>query len=122
MCNIQCLSSSSDKDIIYINQHVNVNRSLQIDEEKSVHQGAFEAKIKNKIGQPGKPSLMSLFESIDCLVQLANQIRLGGVLKTWRLIHIDFFIESTLQKSITHIKLPNRPIKVNNQSKNNLNG
>lgn len=51
------------------------------------------------------PCPWGLFESIKGLVELANIMRSGRILKAWRLSHEDSFIECAMKKGIGDIEL-----------------
>jgi hypothetical protein len=74
-------------------------------------------KVQEKIGQMGVPSLRSLLQAIDGLVELAYKCRrMRGNKATW-LFHVDFLIERSMEKGIGHgyVKLSDWPVKAHNQ-------
>ena len=55
---------ASDKDIIYINQLINVNRTVNGDEERRIGLRCSESQLKKMRRETLKPSARSLLETI----------------------------------------------------------
>jgi hypothetical protein len=55
------------------------------------------------------PGVGSLLQSIQRLVQAANQVESGGVSKTSRLCTVDDLIQGAMKERIFYIKLVNGP-------------
>ena len=64
------------------------------------------AKLLNHSGESTKPSSRRLFKTIQRFMQMTNKAkRLPVSNKTWRLLHIDFFLKITMQENILDIQL-----------------
>jgi len=53
--------------------------------------------------------MRSLLQPVERLVEMANKLWMGGILKTRRLYTIDCLLQGAVKKGILHIKLMNRP-------------
>jgi hypothetical protein len=85
-------------------------------EKRGVNQGGHKTKFQQDGWETSKPSLRSLFKSIDGLVKAANMIWFGGIKESLGLLHVHLLHERAIEEGIGDIQLPNGPIKVNRQS------
>jgi hypothetical protein len=58
-----------------------------------------------------KPSPGSLFETIQRFLKKTNMIRSRGILKTKRLLTVNFFLKRAMEESIFDVELVNRPLR-----------
>lgn len=69
--------------------------------------------MKKMSRKPLNPGLRYLFETIERLPQMTDMIRKNWIHIAWRLNHIDLFFQETMEKGISNIQLPKRPIELN---------
>ena len=94
---------------------------FEFEEKRSVGVRKSKSNANKHIMKLFKPSLRSLFESIQSSMKFTNLVKMRIVDKTRRLFHVYDFFKKAMEKSIIKIKLAHGPFVRDSQKKNYMN-
>lgn len=98
-----------NNQIIHINRNIELHKTLSKSAKGTIRVGLQKAILFKRRGQLSKPTTRSLMKTIKRLLKPTQQTKCM-TLKIWRMFHIQFLIEITMEESIMNIHLMQFPI------------